>query len=134
MAPNEHDGLAKAGAVLFHQCVAYGIDYTQGGISMAKWADYCISAVRYNQEKTHIVKVIAHEDSGGSLGAGNEMARISVVAKIEGGKSFVTIYKNSDGKWTKGKEVQIIKVDGEKFIRTDANHKKCDNLENLPEF
>ena len=33
-----------------------------------------------------------------------------------------------------GQGVHIIVVDGEGFIRTDANKKKGDNLENLPEF
>ena len=30
---------------------------------MTKWADYCISAVRYDEDETHIVKVKVHADS-----------------------------------------------------------------------
>ena len=34
----------------------------------------------------------------------------------------------------KGEDVHIVKVDDEKFIRTDKNETKKDNLGNLPEF
>jgi hypothetical protein len=100
---------------------------------MAKWADYCISAVRY--DGSHIERVRVHEDDGGdSIGSYTEWARSRVVSSIDGGKTFVTITKNSDGKWCKGKSVHVIKVNGVKYIRTDGNAKESDNLESLPEF
>jgi hypothetical protein len=101
---------------------------------MAKWADYCISAVRYNDEHTHIVKVKACEDKGETLGDTTEWARIDVVNAIDRGKSFVTIYKSNDSKYKKGEDVRIITVNNVKYIRTDANQKAADNLGNLPEF
>ena len=101
---------------------------------MAKWAAYCTSAVRYNDEHTHIVKVKACEDKGDTLGDITEWARSDVVNAIDRGKSFVTIYKGSDGKYKKGEDVRIITVNTVKYIRTDANHKAADNLGNLPEF
>ncbi len=101
---------------------------------MAKWADYCISAVRYNSEHTHIVKTRVHADSGDSIGAANEWTRAEVVDAIGRGKTFVTITRNSDGKWSKGEDVRIVTVNGTKYIRTDANSKASDNLGNLPEF
>ena len=101
---------------------------------MAKWADYCISAVRYNSEHTHIVKVNACDDKGDSLGSSSEWARTQVVSTLEAGKTFVTIYKGEDGKYKKGEDVRIIPFNGVKYIRTDANSKAADNLGNLPEF
>lgn len=101
---------------------------------MGKWADYLISAVRYNEEETHIDKVRCHEDQGESAGASQDISRSTVVSRIEGGNTFVTIIKTTDGKWKRGEDVRIIKVDGEKFIRTDANARKADNLGNLPRF
>lgn len=101
---------------------------------MAKWADYCISEVRYNTEHTHIVKVKVYPDLGDTLGDVTEWTRLDVVNSIGQGKSFVTIYKNPEGKFKKGEDVRIITVSGTKYIRTDANSKAADNLGKLPEF
>ena len=35
---------------------------------MEKWADFGISAVRYNEERTNIEKVFIHEDKGEKIG------------------------------------------------------------------
>lgn len=101
---------------------------------MAKWADYCISRVRYNSERTHIVKVEVAEDKGDSLGTTQEWLRGQVVSALERGKTFVTIVKGNDGKWRRGQDVHIVTVNGVKYIRTDRNARASDNLENLPEF
>ena len=100
---------------------------------MAKWADYCISAVRYSYDDTHIDKVRVHADNGETIGAEVEHARTQVVSAIERGETFVTIYK-SNGRWKKGEDVHIIVVNRVKYIRTDTNHKAADNLGNLPRF
>ena len=101
---------------------------------MKKWADYGISKVRYDDERTHIVKVKVREDKGDTFGPAEEWPRKQVVSAIEGGTTFLTILKGSDGKWQKGQDVHIITVKGVKYIRTDQNPKAADNLENLPEF
>ena len=101
---------------------------------MEKWADYGISAVRYDQNNQYIDKVKVHLDNGGSIGQGETWSRKDVVSKIDDGKTFTTILKSSDGKWKKGQDVHVITVDGEQFLRTDANKRKSDNLENLPTF
>ena len=101
---------------------------------MEKWADYGISKVRYNAERTHITKVKVHEDKGDTIGSAAEWTRNQVVSAIEGGKSFVTILQGNDNKWKKGQDVHIITINGVKYIRTDQNRRASDNLENLPEF
>jgi hypothetical protein len=101
---------------------------------MAKWADYCISQVRYNSEHTHIVKVVACEDKGDTLGTSTEWTRLQVVSTLRMKKTFITIYKGEDGKYKKGEDVRIISINGVEYIRTDANNKAADNLGNLPEF
>ena len=101
---------------------------------MAKWADYCVSAVHYNSEHTHIVKTKVHSDGGDTIGAASEWTRADVVDAIGRGKTFVTITRSSDGKWNKGEDVRVVTVNGAKFIRTDSNSKALDNLGNLPEF
>jgi len=101
---------------------------------MSKWADYGISAVRYNVAHTHIDRVRAHPDNGDSIGAPSEYLRADIIAAIRKGTSFVTILKGADGKWMKGQPVYIIKVNGVEYIKTVDNGKAADNLENLPEF
>ena len=101
---------------------------------MSKWADYCISAVRFNPAHTHIDKVHTHEDKGESIGAAYEESRQDVIANIKAKKTYITIFKGSDGKWSKGQSVYIIKVNGTEFIKTVDNGKAVDNLDDLPEF
>jgi hypothetical protein len=101
---------------------------------MSKWADYGISAVKYNATHTHIDKVRIHPDNDDSIGASSEYTRMQVVADIKKGKTFITIFKGNDGKWQKGQPVYIIKVNNIEYIKTVDNGKATDNLENLPEF
>lgn len=98
-----------------------------------KWADYLISAVRYDAEHTHIDKVKAHEDKGGKITPSYEEDRETVVANINRGKTYCTILKK-EGKWHKGEIVGIIVVNNREFIRTDKNKTESDNLGELPEF
>ncbi|MCI0730563.1 MAG: DUF3892 domain-containing protein [Chloroflexi bacterium] len=101
---------------------------------MEKWADYCISKVRYNSERTHIVKVEVREDKGDSLGTASEWTRSQVVSAIDRGSTFATILLDANNKWRKGQDVHTVTVNGVKYIRTDRNNKESDNLGNLPEF
>ena len=101
---------------------------------MAKWADYLISAVKYDSDHERIQSLKTHEDKGDTVGSIYTESRSKVVSNIENGNSYCTILKTNDNKWKKGEDVHIVKVDDEKFIRTDRNEIKKDNLENLPEF
>jgi Protein of unknown function (DUF3892) len=99
-----------------------------------KWADYLISAVRYNAAETHIDAVKLHEDRGDTVGSSVEKSRQEIVALLEGDATISTIFKTQEGKWRQGAEVRIITVEGTKYIRTDADATKADNLGNLPRF
>jgi hypothetical protein len=101
---------------------------------MSKWADYLISAVRINNAHTHIDRDRAHSDNGDSVGPGVEHARADIIAAIKKGTTYVTIFKDSNGKWTKGQPVYVIKVNGTEYLKTVDNGKAVDNLDNLPEF
>lgn len=101
---------------------------------MQKWADYLISAVRYNREHTHIVEVWVHEDNGSTVGIGSSWSRQRVIVSIKNGLSFFTIYKDREGKWQRGQKVIVVNIFGVEYIKTTDNGKASDNLENLPEF
>lgn len=101
---------------------------------MAKWADYAITRVRFNDKHTHIDKVKVREDKGDSLGPEEERTRLQIVTAIGNGTTFVSAFKNKDDKWQKGKEVFIIIINGEKYIKTVRDNTTKDNLDDLPEF
>lgn len=101
---------------------------------MAKWADFVIAKVKYNRDHTQIVEVETRSDTGESIS--NDARRVSrpdVVAAILRGTTFVTAYMR-DGKWQKGEDVRVVTIHGERFIRTDSNSGRADNLGNLPEY
>lgn len=100
-----------------------------------KWADYCISAVKYNNSHTHIDKVKAYMDNWGDTFVNlNEYNRVQIISMIKNWKTFVTTIKDSDGKWKKWQPVFIIVINNIEYIKTVANNKEVDNLEDLPEF
>jgi len=100
-----------------------------------KWADYLISAVRYDSTGSHIEKVKAHIDNGDSVGSGSEVLRSTVVRHIESGTTYSTITSNpTTDKWSRGADVGVVLIDGEKYIRTDRDKTKKDNLGQLPRF
>jgi hypothetical protein len=103
---------------------------------MAKWADYLISKVRYeeNEKTKHIVKVYVHTDNDDKVSGGIDWTRKEVIDTLDKGKTFYTIFKGDNGNWKKGAKVEKILVDGVYYLKTVANNTKKDNLENLPEY
>jgi hypothetical protein len=99
-----------------------------------KWADHVITAVRFNVADTHIESVQVREDTGESISGPTTRTRAEVVRALEGGYTFCTGTKGSNGKWEYGAEVKIHEYDSEKFIKTKADGIKKDNLDNLPTF
>jgi hypothetical protein len=100
---------------------------------MSKWADYGISAVRYNNTHSHIDSARVHPDNGDTIGTPTDYPRSAIVNAIKAGSTFVTILK-SGANWSKGQPVYVIRVNGTDYIKTVDNGKEQDNLENLPEF
>lgn len=98
------------------------------------WSDYCISAVRLNRARTHIDAVKVHPDLGEKLGSGEVWTRQQVVLAIEQSYTFATVWKSTEGNWRFGAAVNIVRVGSEKFLRTDRDQLKADNLDNLPEL
>jgi hypothetical protein len=98
-----------------------------------KWADYLISAVRYNQAKTHIEAVQARTDNGDKVSKPSDLTRSTVITKLDEGYTFITI-NLKDSKWHHGATVKKVVTDGETWIRTDADNTKADNLGNLPTY
>src|SRR4051812_24496793 len=102
------------------------MNYTSSTPVHTKWADYGISAVRYNAAHSHIDRVRAHVDNGQTIGPGDEYLRPDVVAAIKRGVTFVTIVNNG-GKWNKGQPVNIVVIGGIEYLKTKNNGLPGDN-------
>ena len=98
---------------------------------MAKWADFVITAVRFDSARSHITHLEVRTDNGVTLGQPSTLTKAEVVSAIATGAKFVTAVPN---RWRLGAEVDIVAVKGERFLRTDRNATTKDNLDNLPEF
>lgn len=98
-----------------------------------KWADYCVSKVKYNSRRTHIDSVIAVVDLGEKLGESKEMPRSEVIEKISSGKSFITMTLGAT-RWNKGQLLKVVKIGGTEFIKTTADQNTADNLGELSEY
>lgn len=100
---------------------------------MAKWADFGVFRVKYNRDHTAIIEVEVRPGLGENFGDPQKAVRADVVAAIERGQTFVTVYSR-EGKSTKGEDVRIVTLQGRKYLRTDNNSIKADNLGALPEY
>ncbi|RIZ35928.1 hypothetical protein AXX04_05210 [Pseudomonas aeruginosa] len=95
-------------------------------------ADFCITAVRYNKEKSHIEYVKVREEKAKTIGAPRTVARAFVADLIRLDKAtFQTRVKTADDTWTRGADVHLI---DDEYLTTDRNSIERDNLGNLPEF
>ncbi len=101
---------------------------------MSENADYYIEKVRYNKKHDRIVWVSVRENSQNKLGGSYNMVRAKILSLIKGGKQFMTIFRNEEGKYRKGQRVAVVPMQGVDYIRTDATPGEGDQLENVPEY
>lgn len=101
-------------------------------------ADFCITKVKYNTERSHINFVSLREvkkkaDGTATLGQPRTVPRAFVADLIRLGKaSFATAVEKADQPgFTLGADVHVIE---DIYITTTPNDRKRDNLGNLPEL
>ncbi|NAS98819.1 hypothetical protein CU664_03350 [Pseudomonas syringae pv. actinidifoliorum] len=95
-------------------------------------ADYCISAVSYDSQGSHIQWVRVHKDYDSSVGEGMVCARAFVADLIASKKAtFQTIVPGVDTKWQNGAQIHVIE---KAYLTTDSNSTKRDNLGSLETF
>lgn len=103
-----------------------------------KWADYVITAVRYEErngwKRINSVKVSLHD--GRLLSQPTVYTRQFVVDQItKFRRTFVTAFYNpQSGSYQRGDAVEVFQYNGVDYIRTVGNNRLQDNLGNLPEF
>ena len=74
---------------------------------MDKWADYCVSQIKWNESGKQIEEFIVHEDTGDSLTSGTSKSRNWVIQKIDNNKTFCTVQLNETGKWNKTSNIRL---------------------------
>lgn len=75
---------------------------------MAKWADYCISQIKWNETQKSIIEMMVHSDIGDTIASGTERNRNWIVQKLCANNTFCTIQKNEAGKWYKTSDLKLV--------------------------
>ena len=97
---------------------------------MAKWADYLISQVVYDQD--HIItKVKQHRDIGNKISGGEVVDRDVIANNLGHGAKYMTIYGDLD-KIRIGKNIRYFRAYESHYIRIDDNKVMSDNLGQIP--
>lgn len=99
---------------------------------MGQWADYLVSAVKYDSNKK-IIQVKQHKDTGNDIEKGELIDRDSLATNLKKGILYSTIF-NGNSSWKKGDPIHFIRVGSGYSIRTDSNKVEYDNLRMLPEI
>lgn len=99
-----------------------------------KWCDYAVCAVRYSDNPKHIEQVKVMEDKGEKFGAPEQWNRTKAISEIAGDTNIITVFKNEDGNWKKGARVNVVTINGTRYLRTDRDAIAADNLGSLPTF
>lgn len=97
---------------------------------MPKWADFIISAVRYDSSGTRIKDLKVHVDDGGSkLSRGKTWTFEEVAQQILNGHTFVTLVRDPDdeSECSPGARVELT-------LRTRQDKTTKDNLASRPRF
>ena len=90
--------------------------------------DYAISCVTYSKNDKHIDRAGVRPYAKLSQ-ASEEWSREQILESIDAGKTFITIYRDRNGLDLKaGAKVHAVKVNGTRFITTDPDETKEDNL------
>ena len=98
---------------------------------MTKWADFLISAVKYDSDRK-IIHVKILQDSEDGLGKEEIIDRSSLANNLKK-YSYMTVYSGIDT-WRKGEKLKVFNHDGGYYIRIDNNKVKYDFLGQLVEF
>ena len=101
---------------------------------MQKWADYCITGVKYHPRRTAINEVLLWDDTGAGINNARHVTRQAVVDALDRGATCVTAFMGTDGRYYRGEDVRVVNTPFGRFIRTDRNNILADNLDRLPEY
>lgn len=99
---------------------------------MVKWADYLISEVAYGANHC-IFLAKRHECTKNGICHPTMVDRLTIASDIRNGQSHATVYSTPDS-WKMGHRIKTFRINGEPYIRVDANHVALDSLGDIPEL
>lgn len=97
-----------------------------------RMASYAISAVRYEEGRPQVQRVVLHEIDRGVLGPPLEIGRDQLVGALESGRTVVTISKGLGRQYETRGRVRLIGSGGRGYVRCDDSPLPCDDLGDLP--
>lgn len=74
---------------------------------MEKWADFCVSQVKWDESNTKIIEMMVHSDEGNSISSGTVRSRNWIIQKLGDSYTFCTINKNEKAKWIKTSDLRV---------------------------
>lgn len=97
-------------------------------------ADVYVSQVKYDDTGNHIEWFRIHLPFSGNIGpVVNDVSRGEMINLIENeNKIIATAIRDEMGKYSPGRTVHLFELDSLKFLRTDGNQTRSDNLGDLP--
>lgn len=96
--------------------------------------DFFVSAIHYsnkNNSKQYVDRFRVHNNYIDSLSTPSRWRRDVIIMRIESGKKFYSVSKHKDGSFTKGEMINVVNVDGEKFLQTNVCSKCEDIIEDV---
>jgi hypothetical protein len=101
-----------------------------------KWADYIVSAARYDSTRAHLERVRVQRHQGATIDPSvTELTRSELLDLLIARTTFVTATERpEDRAWVKGQWVGIVTIRRQPYIRTDRIRSRSDYLGRLAEF
>lgn len=97
-------------------------------------ADYAISGVRYNADRSRLLKLRVHRVRAGNVDAAMEATRAPLIAALAYGRTFTTARLDEAGPSLADTPVRLIHVQGQAFLRCDDQDLPADYLPHVAEF
>ncbi len=106
---------------------------------ISKWADYVITAVRYDhggdRGSSKLAAVEVRMDLGGRLGFAQLWTRQHILEAIhQDHETFATALPAGEDAWRRGAHLQIIRIHGIDYLRVDRAEIPSDDLGRTPAF
>lgn len=100
-----------------------------------RWANFLISFVKYDKQKNLIEEVEVQEDLGfGISNTTDFITRQTLIENIEKKLTYTTIVLEEKGMWKMGQKVELVTLNGQKYLKTNNDDTPRDNLGELREY
>lgn len=98
--------------------------------------DYVITKAEYDEDHSYLqrVKRWEYDPDAGELRDELEIDRDELIYVIEDGYQFYTAPRDGDGNLQWGREVEVLEIKDQKYVRNDSTPIRQDNLGDIEEY